>query len=383
MSLPAEFFLSLEINFHDMHKKSFLIVALIFLVVGCAFGQMNKAIIVFPEKEVNLGNFKETDPVQVHHFEFVNQGKTPLIINQIKTSCGCVEAEWPKEPILPGKKGVVKVSFDPKGQSGSFSRAIVVHSNADTPMVTLVVNGVVIPVMQMAEVYKYVIGKIKLESIYVSFGEIFKGQTEKQTVRVMNTSDSIPAQLTFRKLPAYIKVRFVPEVLEPGSEGVIEMEFSSNLVNSWDYVVDRLELLINGQPAANNRINVTANIKEDFSGYTAEELANAAQVAFDSDTYDFGSLQDKDVVEHSFILTNKGKTNLYIRKISASCGCTAVQPSKTVIQPGDTTAIKAIYRAAGHEGVQKKAITVITNDPKKSKMLLWIQANVQKTANKP
>jgi hypothetical protein len=146
-------------------------------------------------------------------------------------------------------------------------------------------------------------------------------------------------------------------------------------------VVDRIDLLINGQKFPNNRINVTANIKEDFSGISAEELALAPRVEFDSHQYDFGIILDDKVVEHTFKLTNKGKSNLFIRKVTATCGCTAVQPAKTMIPPGDSTVIKAVFNPSGREGNQKKAITVITNDPKHSKSILWINAVVQKSVN--
>lgn len=83
-------------------------------------------------------------------------------------------------------------------------------------------------------------------------------------------------------------------------------------------------------------------------------------------------------MEHAFKLTNNGKSNLYIRKVSASCGCTAAQPEKTVVAAGESTLIKATFNAAGREGNQKKAITVITSDPKRSKTILWINGIVSR-----
>jgi hypothetical protein len=140
-------------------------------------------------------------------------------------------------------------------------------------------------------------------------------------------------------------------------------------------MVDRINFLVNGKTVSGNRINITANIKEDFSGLTAEQLAMAARAEFDSHQFDFGNITGDKSVEHSFKLTNTGKSNLLIRKVSASCGCTAVQPDKTTIMPGESTMIKAIYNPKGSKaGNQKKAITVITNDPKQSRSVLWVSA---------
>lgn len=355
----------------------FIISTALFLTAPL-LGQQLAPSITFAEKEFNFGTIRETDGTIAHDFQFTNQGKTPLIISEVKASCGCMVPEWHREPVLPGKTGRIRVSFDPQKQSGAINKTIQVISNADIPQVVIAVKGVVIPVDKVEEVYRYTVGDIHLQTIYAAFGEIYKGKTATFTIKVMNGADKTPASLTFTKIPAHIKIRVIPEIIEPQQEGRIEMEYLSTGANDWDYKVDRLDLLINGQVFPNNRINVTANIKEDFSGLSAAEMALAPQAVFDSHLFDFGNISDDQVVEHAFKLTNTGKSALYIRKVSASCGCTAVQPAKTMIPPGDSTVIKAVFNAAGREGNQKKAITVITNDPKRSKSILWINAVIQK-----
>jgi hypothetical protein len=356
------------------------IVILLYFLTAPAFGQ-DKPIITFAEKEFNFGTLRESDGIVTHDFEFTNQGKIPLIVNEVKASCGCTITEWPHEPILPGKTSTIKVSFDPKKQSGSFNKTVQVTSNADLPRVIIAIKGVVIPVDKLEDVYKFTIGEIRLQTIYAAYGEIYKGKAAIYTIKVFNASFNKPASLTFRKVPEHLKISVIPEVIEPQQEGRIELEYLSTITSDWDYVVDRLDLLINGQAVPNNRINVTANIREDFSGISAEEMALAPHVEFDSHLFDFGHIADNRIVEHAFKLTNTGKSNLFIRKVTASCGCTAVQPAKTMIPPGDSTVIKAVFNASGREGNQKKAITVITNDPKRSKSILWINAIVQKSVN--
>jgi hypothetical protein len=69
--------------------------------------------------------------------------------------------------------------------------------------------------------------------------------------------------------------------------------------------------------------------------------------------------------DHTFNLTNDGKSELIIRNVRSSCGCTAVAPSKKVIAPGESVPIKVTFDSRGKRGRQSKSITVITNDPKK------------------
>jgi hypothetical protein len=361
------------------HKKFPVIVFLLFFGISVS-AQQEKPILAFSEKEFNFGTIKETDGERVHDFQFTNQGKVPLIVNNVKSSCGCTVPSWPREPVLPGKTGNIKVSFNPKNQSGAITKTVQILSNAEVPQVVLSVRGIVIPAEKVEDVFKFNVGELRLQTIYAAFGEVYKGRSAQYSIRVFNNSANQPAVLTFSKLPAHLKITVKPQTIEPLQEGVIELEYLTAELNNWDYVVDRLDLLVNGKVVPNNRINVTANIKEDFSGLSAEQLALAARAEFDSREFDFGSIAADKIVEHSFMLTNAGKSNLYIRKVTASCGCTAVQPARTTIPPGESTAIKAVFNARGREGNQKKAITVITNDPKRSRSILWINAMVEKPA---
>jgi hypothetical protein len=351
----------------------------ILLSLFCRFqlsGQDQKPVISFTQKEFDFGTFPETGGLVTHDFQFTNTGKVPLILNDVKASCGCTTPEWTKEPVLPGKSGSIKVTFNPKNRPGSFSKTIQVNSNAGLPAVTLAIQGVVIPAEKIEDVYRFSIGLVRIQTIYAAFGEIYKGSVGKFSIKVMNASHDTTVQLNFKQLPPYITAKMVPASLGPQQEGRIDLEYSSDLQKNWDYVVDRVDLLLNGKAAPNNRISITANIRENFGSLTAEEMALAPVVQFDETTYDFGTTNPGKVIEHVFTLTNTGKSNLYIRKVGASCGCTAVQPAKTTIAPGESTQIKTVFNPAGREGNQKKAITVITNDPKRSKTILWLNGIV-------
>jgi len=340
--------------------------------------QTSKPVIAFTEKEFNFGTFSEIAGVATHNFYFTNTGKTPLIIHDVKATCGCTVPEWPREPILPGKSGIIKVSFNPQKQNGPFNKTIQVNSNADDPQVNLIVKGVVIPAELVEDVFKFTIGPIRLETIYAAFGEIYKGQQANLAIKVYNTSKDEPAMISFRQIPPHLKIKVVPEIIDPEQEGRIELEYLAANVQDWDYVVNRLELLVNGKAYPNKHLNITANIREDFSRLTAAEMETAPRAEFDNQSFDFDTIASNTVVEHDFKLTNTGKSDLFIRKVIASCGCTAVQPAKVQIRPGESTLIKARFNAAGREGNQKKAITVITNDPKRSKTILWINGIVAK-----
>lgn len=76
--------------------------------------------------------FDKTKAGEILYFEylFVNTGNQPLLITEVKVSCGCTKPDFPAEPINPSGTGIIKVSFDTKGKIGYQDRILEVISNA-------------------------------------------------------------------------------------------------------------------------------------------------------------------------------------------------------------------------------------------------------------
>lgn len=76
-------------------------------------------------------------------FKFKNVGKSPLIIKDIKSSCGCAIPKRPTEPIMPGDSGEIEVRYA-TNRIGGFARAITVISNATEKQKSLRIKGIVL-----------------------------------------------------------------------------------------------------------------------------------------------------------------------------------------------------------------------------------------------
>lgn len=76
-------------------------------------------------------------------FTFKNEGNEPLVLTSVVSSCGCTTPNWPREPILPGQNGSIKVHYDTK-RLGAINKRITVNSNASNPTVILTITGNVI-----------------------------------------------------------------------------------------------------------------------------------------------------------------------------------------------------------------------------------------------
>jgi len=84
--------------------------------------------IAFEENSHDFG-FLNSGEIVVYSFVFENTGKSDLIIENAEADCGCIHAEFPKEPIKPGEKGKIDVEFDSSGMFGKHLKSIEIQSN--------------------------------------------------------------------------------------------------------------------------------------------------------------------------------------------------------------------------------------------------------------
>ena len=103
-----------------------------------------KPVLVFEDTLYRFGTVKEGEEV-THSFPFTNSGKSDLLISNASASCGCTVPEWPKEPVPPGGKGVIKATFNSEGKQGKQSKKIVITANTKPELTEVWLEGDVIP----------------------------------------------------------------------------------------------------------------------------------------------------------------------------------------------------------------------------------------------
>jgi hypothetical protein len=96
------------------------------------------------EFEVTQHDFGKFPNNETREFDFVfhNVGATPLVIQNVVPTCGCIKERHPEKPIMPGCSGVITAIYDePYASPSHFHKAIGIHSNAKTAYVQLIVDG--------------------------------------------------------------------------------------------------------------------------------------------------------------------------------------------------------------------------------------------------
>ncbi|PQJ09978.1 DUF1573 domain-containing protein [Flavipsychrobacter stenotrophus] len=132
-----------------MKKLMMLTICLILSGAVATYAQETKAeinatsdagIMAFNELVHDYGEVPE-GPMAEYDFVFKNKGKKPIVINKAVGSCGCTVAAWDHEPVLPGKKGKIHVTYNTLQRPGPISKQVTVMSDASEPVIVLQIKG--------------------------------------------------------------------------------------------------------------------------------------------------------------------------------------------------------------------------------------------------
>lgn len=117
-------------------------ILIVMVCLSLAVMAQKDAQIKFDKITHNFGTFSEKNPVQECVFTFTNVGEKPLVINQAVASCGCTIPKYTKQPVMPGQKGEIKVTYNGAGKfAGHFKKTITVRTNGAVEVTRLYVEG--------------------------------------------------------------------------------------------------------------------------------------------------------------------------------------------------------------------------------------------------
>ncbi len=206
------------------------ILFLSFLSFLPAFTAYPQAKFEFKNERHDFGVISEGG-VASYDFTFKNTGKTPLVISNVKASCGCTTPYWSREPILPGESGKITASYNSKNRSGSFNKSITITSNASTSSKLIFIKGIVVrdnrPITHTLQ-QKALSPKIFIKNPNFTVGKAAVNQVIPIDVTIHNTgkSDLVLAELTANcKCIEYDST--TPRIIPPNDSSVVRLLFSS------------------------------------------------------------------------------------------------------------------------------------------------------------
>jgi hypothetical protein len=339
-----------------------------------------KAVIVFDEKSFDFGKVKEEVGKITHVFYFTNKGNTALVINSAKATCGCTTPIWTKEPVEPGKKGSVTVTYTTIGRPDTFSKTVTIYSNATEEQSVLLIRGEVLPKQDVENnPYPFIIGALKLSSKVIQINNVEKGKTQLRTIDIMNQSKSVIVP-KIENLPSYIKTIVSPQSLKPNEEGKIAFTFDSKKCRLWGPVSNDVYVSINGNKKLSDeyKILILGNVIEDFSRMTMDQKRKAPILEMPERTLNFGTLDINSKKSGVFNVFNKGLNLLEFRRIVNLNNEFAVSTPNNSIGGGKSGVINVNLDTKGlGVGDYKKSFLIQTNDPESSSIILIVSWTVK------
>ncbi len=153
---------------------------LIFLFSGYCLSAENGPKIQFEELKWDFGRKKQGE-ILTHTFRFENVGDEPLVIERVRTSCGCAAASPSKKKFNSGEKGEIEVTFNTQGYYGEQNKFIYVESNDPSESVKqlMITASVEVPPSP----------KIELDSYTTDLGLILEGEELRTVFNIRNKGE--------------------------------------------------------------------------------------------------------------------------------------------------------------------------------------------------
>lgn len=105
---------------------------------------VQKPVMSFETTTHDFGTINEGDPAE-YTYTFKNTGSAPLIISEVKPSCGCTIPDYSKDPVNVGESGFVKVTFDSNNKKDKVNKTVTVTANTEPKQLQLTFSAMIIP----------------------------------------------------------------------------------------------------------------------------------------------------------------------------------------------------------------------------------------------
>ncbi len=360
--------------------KKTLFTSLMLLLSIIAFAQ--QPVITFTETEHNFGKIDEAGGKVSTVFEFKNEGMEPLVISNVRASCGCTTPKWTRMPVEPGQTGTITVTYNPSGRPGRFQKTVTITSNATTPTVKLYIKGEVIPKqVNPADKYPVKMGALSLAKDNMQFGIIMDDASKMQTIEYANLTDQpITVSIVGDSNDKCIVPHLSLETLAPKQTGKLSVKFDGKLCEEYGPITRDLYIMVNGKRVISDeyKITINATLRENFSKLTPEQRQQAPIIEAEQ-KIDLGTLKVGDKISKKIIIKNAGVNALILRKvICRNVAGLSLKPAKDTIKGGKSTTLNMTLNTASlNAGSYTRQIEIISNDPNRSRSFITLTWKVE------
>ncbi|WP_187264708.1 DUF1573 domain-containing protein [Pontibacter beigongshangensis] len=220
-----------------MNKKLYFLLALCLILAG--FNANAQGELKFEKETHDFGRIAEGVQAS-YEFQVKNVGNQPVIIANVQPSCGCTAPDWTKDPILPGKTGVIKAVYNSTGRPGPFHKSISVTSNAATPTTTIYIKGEVGPKEQKTSYtpeQKAASPRLAVGTTNYNFGKLEKGQKAVAKFTVKNTGRQDLIIQGIKSNCNCVSYKISEAAIKPGQQAILELTYIPAMLREQNEVV--------------------------------------------------------------------------------------------------------------------------------------------------
>jgi len=362
-------------NFNKFFTALFLSLS----ITSPVFAEVGEDVVTFETKVHDFGDILIAEGAVSCTFKFKNVSKSPIVVHNVISSCGCTTPEWTKEPVKPGGEGFVKATYS-NDQESTFDKTLTVYvSGVERPIVLRLRGTAHETKKDLEELYFIKTGSLGFRRDNFSIGYIDQGMAKEDNAQVANISNN-PITVETIPLTEGLTVRISPNPVPARSVARVyySVDLSGTSTNKWGRQDFDFKVKVNGKEYE-QIFRIKALIKENFDNLPKEKLAEAPKAEIDKSYFEFGEIRKGTVKESSFTIRNKGKEPLKIYTVDAQTQATEILTTFPVtIAPGGKATLKVKYNSKKCSAVGEvvDVLSAITNSPSKPVLNLYVTGNV-------
>lgn len=333
------------------------------LVAVAMMGQ--DPVITFTKTEHDFGKINEADGRVSTVFEFKNEGMAPLILSNVRASCGCTTPTWTKEPIEPGQTGSITVTYNPNGRPGRFQKTVTITSNATEPTKRVYIKGEVIPKQAKPEnQFKLSVGDLSMKTLTLDLGTIKKGDVKQGELEYTNlTKEDHKVELATNSADSYLANQVTLASVKPNEVGKFIFVLDTKSTKLYGPVEVYAYVVVDGKKNISEpyKLTIKANIVEDFSTLTVEQKQKAPIIEV-APRVELGKVATGKVVKGQITVKNIGVNPLEVRRVMSADKYVTLKAPKA-LKSGKKGAITIEINTKGMAaGNYTREVTIISND---------------------
>lgn len=351
--------------------KILKILSLSFVICQLSVSEVQAQRLTIVKDKIDIGQTGYEIPVTAT-FELRNRSMRKLHISQIIPDCSCTRVEYPKGDIGAGDRFTIKMTYDAR-QLGHFNKQAAIISDGTKRPVYITMTGIVREdLLDYSGSYPFDFNGLLADKNELEFDNVNKGDQPQEVVRIMNNGTKT-MEPNIQHLPSYLTAEVTPTRLSPGRSGQIVLTLNSNQIHDYGLTQRSVYLAqqLGEKVTKETEVGVSVVLLPDLQHMTAGALPELA-ISDSVLNIDFAGKTKK---TGEIILYNPGKATLNISSLQLFTRGLKVELAKRSLAPGETTRLKiTAYAADLKKARTRPRVLMITNDPKRSKVVITINA---------